>query len=545
MPLPIDPTTKWPPASPENGDLAEWGAWYSGSLAALAGVKDPFTGAVGTSTEASFNSARSERFWARQARRTVDSSDPAGVHVPLAGEIAQVSSDLLFGDMPSISVPFDDEGQGTARNGLTKEAAKQAQARIEDIITDGNIVSTLQKGAEVAAAHGGVYARVVWDKSIRDFPFLGLVTADRAVPEWRHEVLYAVTFWWDLTDPGGEVVYRRLERHEPGELAPDGTQTPGKILHGLYMGSPNTIGIRVDNSLHPATAGIPEEVRLPANYPFPLSVEYVSNGRPHSEYLSLPIGRSDFAGCESLLESLDVAMSSWMRDIEIGKGRVSVPARAMQPIDFDYAGGNGFSRGAGKRWDLDRTVYDPLNIDPSGEGQKIEVIQFKIRMEEHSGTVQSLIERIVSKAGYAPQTFGIRIDGTASTGTALRIRENRTFTTLDRKRGHWTSALRRLLAGLLAVDAEVFNRATPVGIPVLTWADPRENDPLELAQTVLLLQQAKVKTRKALMMMVSPELDEDQIDEAYDELMAEEMALMGVAPAGPVPDPVPYDNTVD
>ncbi|MCL4293905.1 MAG: capsid protein, partial [Acidimicrobiia bacterium] len=75
---------------------------------------------------------------------------------------------------------------------------------------------------------GGVYLRTVWDTQVADHPMLDVVHADRAVPEFRWGRLVAVTFWRTLTaDRAAAVVWRHLERHEPGV-----------IFHGLFEGSP-------------------------------------------------------------------------------------------------------------------------------------------------------------------------------------------------------------------------------------------------------------------------------------------------------------------
>ena len=56
-----------------------------------------------------------------------------------------------------------------------------------------------------------------------------------------------------------------------------------------------------------------------------LAVVYVPNQRPSSwrnDPLGQHLGRSDLAGVESLMDALDEAYSSWMRDIRLGKARL-------------------------------------------------------------------------------------------------------------------------------------------------------------------------------------------------------------------------------
>lgn len=95
-------------------------------------------------------------------------------------------------------------------------------------------------------ALGGAYLRVVWDEDVSDRPWLSAVAADSAVPEFSPRHLRAVTFW-TVVHVDGQTVWRHLERHEKG-----------RILHGLYVGTPGMLGKRRPLQDLPAT----EEPRL-------------------------------------------------------------------------------------------------------------------------------------------------------------------------------------------------------------------------------------------------------------------------------------------
>ena len=73
-----------------------------------------------------------------------------------------------------------------------------------------------------------------WDHDVADHPLLDVVHADAAVPEFRWGILTAVTFWRVVSEDNSQVV-RHLERHEPGV-----------IFHGLYRGSKDKLGVKVD-----------------------------------------------------------------------------------------------------------------------------------------------------------------------------------------------------------------------------------------------------------------------------------------------------------
>ena len=74
-------------------------------------------------------------------------------------------------------------------------------------------------------------------------------------------------------------------------------------------------------------------------------------------------------------------------------------------------------------FDIDREVFTLFDLDPLTQKEVgITVSQFEIRTEQHKQTALELLNRIISSAGYSPQTFGLSISGSAESGTALNIR---------------------------------------------------------------------------------------------------------------------------
>jgi hypothetical protein len=479
MALPTNPKQAWPPAGASGGDLACWSAWYSGDPQRLAADAQP-----------SENRTARLFFWKKQAPA---SSPKRRLHLPLAGEIASVAADLLFGD--AFDLALSDEG---------------AQARLDELRTDTSMQNTLLEGAEICAALGGAYLRCTWDESVADEPFLTTVLPDHAVPEFRYGRLSAVTFWREVAGDGQkDVVLRHLERHEPG-----------RILHGLYRGDRRLLGHPIHPDASPETSGLDPVVVLPAQLPTPLTAFYVPNVLPDKRRPASPQGRADIQGAEGFLDALDETYTSWMRDIRLGKSRILVPHKALEPTVF------GGGRGSGKSFDLDREVFTELEMDP--KDMPPTPSQFELRTTEHAETALHLFERVVSAAGYAPQTFGLRIEGRAESGTALRLRETRTFKTIARKQRYWAPALADACQALLALDAGVFGRPTPVERPRITW--PEESaTPQEVAQTLTLLRTAEAASTETVVRMVHPEWDADAV--------ADEVALILAERGTSVPEP--------
>lgn len=222
MPLPtVD--TPWPPTDNRvQIALADWDAWYSAEPDRLEqrydnrGFRDPHN-----SRPAQYRNGLQGRlarwFWGNP---TPLGEKRSKVHVPLAGDIARTSSELLFSEPPTLI--SDHEG---------------TQERLEALAGEG-LHPTLLEAGEICAALGGAYLRVVWDQDIADRPWIDVVAADRAVPEFAYGRLRAVTFWTVLAnqDINDKRVFRHLEKHEKG-----------RIYHGLYEGGRSCLsGVRYD-----------------------------------------------------------------------------------------------------------------------------------------------------------------------------------------------------------------------------------------------------------------------------------------------------------
>jgi hypothetical protein len=537
VPLPEpDASTPWPPpdVAPYVKDQRAWSAWWSGDHDKL------------RDTAHGDGFAHRRSFWSRRKQGPEATRATAQLHATLAADIASTSADLLFGAMPDLLVP--DVGlarahlrraDGTADPaedlqawpdpGLQPSEVVAAQDRIDELADTLGLANRLLEAAEVCAATGGVYLRPVWDKSAADHPLLTVIEAEHGVPDFRYGELVGVTFVEELLCDR-DVVWRHLERHEPGV-----------ILHGLYVGTKDRLGRSVSLGDHPATAGLMPEVPVPVEVTGGrpgIMPRYIPNVLPNRKHRRYPIGRSDFAGCEGLLDALDETWTSWMRDLRLGQARLVVPDEFLQPVGarpgserrftgYQTPGGPGSARG----FDLDSELFTGLNIaDLEKLTDPVKMVQFAIRVADHEQTATALTEHIISTAGYSPQTFGLQIDGRAESGTALRIRENKTWRTQGRKQRYWQSRLSDIVETLLALDRVVFDRPTPVVRPAVGWQELAD-DPQGTATWVNTLAQAQAASIETRVRLAQPGLDDDQVRAEVDRIKAD----TGVG----LPDPTP------
>lgn len=505
MPLPAS-NTAWPPA-----DLADlrptlntWDAWWIGDTA---GLEHAYRNSDNQKIRPSQRDggvvgAVARFFWGRPAGDLTQ--ERRKLHVPIATDLCQASADLLWSEAPTITV----------------EDTK-TQTRLDELVDDG-MLQAFVEGAEIGAALGGHFLRVTWDTSLAPRPFVTIVHADAAWPEFRWGKLVAVTFWHVVREVNQQV-WRHLERHE---TLPDGT---GIILHGLYQGTKENLGQQVPLADARATADlVVDELGSITTASPGLAVVYVPNQRPQRRWRKHPLGqnlgRSDLDGVEGLMDALDEVYTSWMRDIRLAKARLIVPQSMLDD--------NGPGRGAS--FDMDREVYSPVNAPPSSAANAtgyVQAEQFGIRHEEHRSTAADLLDQILRTAGYSPETFGIDAGGGQRTATEVTAQQQRSFLTRDRKLRAVRPAVTDLLEKLLAVDAALFSSGVRVQRPDVEFPDGVQDSMLSLAQTAQALRAAEAASTKTLVTLLHPEWDDDQVDEEVALILDEQ------------PDPILPDPT--
>jgi len=494
MPLPVDSKNQWPPPCVPQLDFAVWNEWYSGCFSPAGNALSSIPQTSGGVTE-----RLTGGFVHRHPNLKVGSQAPSKpsaqpVHCPLAADLCQVSADLLYGEMPDVKLP---------------DEAEASDDRLDELLEGCDAQNTLLEASEVCAALGGTYLRVTWDTSVADAPFLTYVDADHAVPEFRWGRLWSVLFWRVVSEEGDRVL-RHVECHDPGV-----------ILHALYSGTKSYLGSRVTLDQSEETADLADVVQLPAELRGGLTTWYVPNVRPNQRNRGSHLGRSDFGGSEDLLDGLDEVYSSLMRDVRLSQSRIIVPSGTL-------ASGDG--RGSGKRLDLDREVFTDIDVPP--EGMQPTLMQPDIRAERHLLVAVDLVKQIVSKAGYSPQTFGLEIAGRAESGTALRIREERTYRTLSRKRRYNEGALSRAGETLLVIDSTVFGRSTPVARPKIVWRDA-DLGAGELARTLVDLRTAEAASTETRVRTLHPEWNDTKVTDEVARILSESGMLVPSPPALP------------
>nr|MBA2312915.1 hypothetical protein [Actinomycetota bacterium] len=353
----------------------------------------------------------------------------------------------------------------------------------------------LLEAAETGAALGGVYVYPVWDKDLFDYPVVAVAQADMAIPEFKWGFLIAVTFHRLVLTNGNEV-YRHIERHE---VEGTGDARKAVVLNALYKGTKDTIGVQVELTASEATLRFEPRVVLPFQE---LDVEYIPNIRPNRLFRANGEGVADIQGSESLLDAIDETYASWMRDIRLAKARIIVPRDYLRNDESGNA-----------TFDLDQEIYTTMDMEPSMDADARAMLahQFAIRYMEHRETTREFIERVVSNAGYSPETVIGAEGAAAKSGAALRVSEHKTILTQRRKAGHWAPALSRLLYHLNLIDKEIFKSDALDIRPTVEMSDSIIDQPLELAQTALALKSAEAASTESRVRVVHPEWSDAEV----------------------------------
>ncbi|WP_406014334.1 phage portal protein [Streptomyces sp. NBC_00984] len=483
----------WPPPqmAAHYAEIRTDDAWYAGDRRRLARL---YTHATEREQRRSLWGRRSLDHTPRRDQR---------LHVPLPGDIASTSADLLFADMPMITL-----------------ADTATQDRLTDLIEHGRVHSALLSGAEQAAALSGVYLRVTWDRTVAAAPILTVVQPDAAIPEWSYGMLRAVTFWRELDGASTDTIYRHLERHEPEA-----------IRHALFEGTKDNLGRAVPLTEHPETADIAASLdadgdgqTISTGIP-QLTAAYVPNQHPNRLHRGSPLGRSDYAApLHDLFASLDETWTSWLRDIRLARARLIVPAGYLR----DEGPGHGAA------FDDDREVWSPVNMPPNDAGSGITLSQFLIRVEEHQRTAEAITRQAAQSAGYSAQSFGLDAGAAAVTATEVDARKDRSMVTRKKKVGYWRYPLADMLHVMLLLDKALFGATIIPDRPRVDFGDGVAESEQAQATTLDLLNRAGAVSAATKVKILHPDWDDSEVQAEAAAILAETGAA-APDPAGSFP----------
>lgn len=461
----------WPPIGWLWQDYNRASAWYSGDPARLRAVS---------------SIDKTDRFWA--------TGENVKVHVPIAADISAMSSAMIFADSPVITA--EDE---------------KTQERINEICDNTLMYNVLLQAAELASVYGGVFLKWSWDKA-DGFPRLTAVPADSGLPYWAGGKVARIVLYTIVREDENGRVWRLEETYT----------TDGKIASRLYCGDVNDIGTEHGLNELEETRGILPEANSGTET---MLAFYVPNLLPNRGKPHLRFGRSDYDGLYGLFDELDEAYSAIQRETRMTKTTVIVPAEYLKKRDVIFGGNNPYAREKEWVYANETGAFTALDIDSDRTSSPITVINPEIRAESRIAVCKDLIERIFMQAGYAPQSAGIDVTGTAESGTALNTRERKSIRTTEAKKTYWWHALKDIIRAGMRLDAKVFGSGIDAeadfSVELPTNAQP---DVSQLAQIVEQLERAGAASLEYKVSVLHPDWDDDQCAEEVERIRSEQSA---------------------
>jgi len=222
-----------------------------------------------------------------------------------------------------------------------------------------------------------------------------------------------------------------------------------------------------------------------------------------------------------LMDALDEVYSSWIRDVRLAKARTIVPADYLRKRE----GSDMFKEGEYTyEFDEDVETLVALDIDPDRTtGNQITLSQFNIRSQDHSATCTDLLRVIYTTAGYSPQTFGMDINGQAESGTALHIREKKSFNTRAKKQTYWKSPLEEIMTAMVHLDAALYAQEGSHADDTVSvrFADGMANDLSTVSASVQMLHNAEAISIDTKVKMLHPDWTQKQIEEEIQRIKDE------------------------
>ena len=225
-----------------------------------------------------------------------------------------------------------------------------------------------------------------------------------------------------------------------------------------------------------------------------------------------------------MMDSLDIAWTSWLRDIELGMAQIFIDEELLTKNQNQTTGEvvqlNKFSKY--------QRAFVKLNLTGWKMGgdsgvKPIEQVQFNIRMEEHKNTCEQIFFNIVTQCGYSPQTFGIGQHGNVASGTALKILEHKSQLTRETKGRYWIPAIKELFYQLQKIDQSAnlssFYNLEDTSIEL---QDSIVTDQKEISEVIRNLDMAKSVSSYTKVKMQHPDWDEQAIEKEVDQILKEQ-----------------------
>lgn len=424
--------------------------------------------------------------WERDRRYLLD---------PLAERIPETWADLLFGDDPEIEPTAEEDAE-----------------RLEDIVEENDLPSSLQEAEETCASEGEVWWRVRKDATLLTVPAIEWHSRLDVIPLYVARKLVAAAVvaevGREVQDHGEDIVWRYIAIHEEG-----------RMINLLFRGENCRLGERKELSEHPAVADLQDE--WSHGLASMLCGRVVNKRAPRNGSRSVYHGISDYL--LALNENLAIGQEN---------ARLTGKKRAIVTPDMLDAEGQ-FPAGA------DVLIRQRTDIDPEKPTEGLVQIEWQFDATALKLWVDHLEEQAITRSRIAPQLIGKATEN-ALTGPALRARLLDTVLAAVGKGRFWDDELPQALVAAQMVDdlpeaAGGFGRewAKPAERPSVERGDPLPVDADAEVQRITAEINAEILSTRTGIEERHPDWDEKRVDEEVERIMRDR----------PAPAPEPFEES--
>lgn len=407
-------------------------------------------------------------------------------------KIATTYANLIFGENPDFT------------------AANEAdQDRLTELVAENGLPSELQLASDLCVAEGEVWWRWLIDPAQADVPLMRFHSRAQVLALFRGRKPVAAGFVF-VIDERDEKVWRLVEVHGDGE-----------VLNVLFEGTRSSIGIRVNLQSRAETADLPDRWA----HGLPMLCGRVLNKLGRNPRL----GVSDFKGVEDYLLALNETATIGQEN-----ARMTLKRRVVVPQRFLNADGT-FPAGA------EVIVATDTDSDPDKPGQGLAQIEWSFDAQAFISYKQELEQTIAARVGLVPQIMGLQgantNDGTAASGTSIRLRFLTSTLAAEGKARHWDDALpyalglgQRLAALPVKQGGLGQSWTDPLTAPSVERQGALPEDQTEEATRHAALLGAEVESRQTAIEDMHPDWDEARVLEELARIRADQDLTVGVEP---------------
>lgn len=157
-----------------------------------------------------------------------------------------------------------------------------------------------------------------------------------------------------------------------------------------------------------------------------------------------PLGVSIYANALSTLKALDICYDSFIREFELGKKRIIVPAQCLRTVVDPVTG---VMR---RYFDATDEAFVALSTDGS-ETLKIQDNSVELRVDEHERALNALLSVLCLQLGFSPGTFTFDRATGLKTATEIISENSKTYKTIKSNQLQIKVAIEKIINAIIQI----------------------------------------------------------------------------------------------